>query len=70
MNQLPSEMDVPVFLKQPREFGRFYKAMFSHQVERRGGEALFLEYAWDMNWCDPCAADPLSNEELRKLGEG
>jgi hypothetical protein len=21
-----------------------------------------------MGWCDPCAADPLSNEELRQLG--
>jgi hypothetical protein len=21
-----------------------------------------------MNWCDPCAADPLSHEELRELG--
>jgi hypothetical protein len=29
--------------------------------------AVFLEYAWDMNWCDPCAADPLSQDELRKL---
>ena len=29
---------------------------------------MFLEYAWDMNWCDPCAAEPLSREELRKLG--
>ena len=23
---------------------------------------------WDMGWCDPCAADPLSNDQLRKLG--
>jgi hypothetical protein len=30
--------------------------------------AVFLEYAWDMGWCDPCAADPLSMQELRKLG--
>ncbi|HMW84571.1 MAG TPA: DUF2330 domain-containing protein, partial [Nitrospira sp.] len=29
---------------------------------------IFMEYAWDMNWCDPCAADPLSAEELRSLG--
>jgi hypothetical protein len=29
---------------------------------------VFQEYAWDMGWCDPCAADPLSNNELRKLG--
>jgi hypothetical protein len=30
--------------------------------------AVFLEYAWDMNWCDPCAAQPLSRDELRTLG--
>jgi len=28
----------------------------------------FLEYAWDMRGCDPCAADPLSAEELRRAG--
>ena len=31
-------------------------------------DAVFLEYAWDMAWCDPCAADPLSTRELRELG--
>ena len=29
---------------------------------------MFLEYAWNMNWCDPCAADPLSTDQLRRLG--
>jgi len=29
---------------------------------------VMLEYAWDMGWCDPCAADPLSARELRELG--
>jgi hypothetical protein len=66
--RLPSDMDLPVYLKQPGEFARFYKAMFTQQVERQGGRAVFLEYAWDMKWCDPCAADPLSNDELRRLG--
>lgn len=32
------------------------------------GSAVFLEYAWDMAWCGPCAADPLTPEELRELG--
>lgn len=27
-----------------------------------------VEYAWNMNWCDRCAADPLSPEQLRELG--
>ena len=64
--KLPTGMDLPVYVKQ--EFGPFYKAMFAEQVKREDMRAVFLEYAWDMGWCDPCAADPLSNEELRKLG--
>jgi hypothetical protein len=66
--KLPTDMDLPVYLKQPGEFAKFYKAMFARQVEQQDGRAVFLEYAWDMQWCDPCAADPLSNDELRQLG--
>ena len=62
--KLPSDMDLPVYLKEPGEFAKFYKAMFTRQVENEGGTSVFLEYAWDMRWCDPCAADPLSNDEL------
>ena len=64
--RLPSNQDVPLFVKN--EFAPFYKAMFAHQVKRENMRAVFLEYAWDMAWCDPCAADPLSAEELRALG--
>jgi hypothetical protein len=66
--KLPVDMDLPVYLKQPNEFASFYKAMFTHQVDVQDGRAVFLEYAWDMKWCDPCAAAPLSNDELRNLG--
>lgn len=64
--RLPSDLDLPLFVKG--EFGSFYKAMFREQVRREDGRAVFLEYAWDMGWCDPCAADPLSRDELRNLG--
>lgn len=64
--KLPTGMDLPVFVKH--EFGDFYRAMFDQQVQREDMRAVFLEYAWDMGWCDPCAADPLSAEELRQLG--
>ncbi len=64
--KLPTGMDVPVYVKN--EFGAFYKAMFAEQTQRESERAVFLEYAWDMNWCDPCAADPLSNDELSELG--
>ena len=64
--RLPTGMELPTYVKE--EFPQFYRAMFSHQVEREDMRAVFLEYAWDMGWCDPCAAQPLSPQELRKLG--
>lgn len=65
--KIPTDMDLPLFLKSDEEFGKFYKAMYAKTVEREGPSTI-LEYAWDMNWCDPCAADPLSNEQLKELG--
>jgi hypothetical protein len=64
--KLPSGMDVPLYVKD--EFGQFYTAMFDRAVERQDRRAVFLEYAWDMGWCDPCAAEPLGNGELSALG--
>jgi len=64
--KLPSNTDVPEFVQA--EFSDFYRAMFEKQTHKENERGVFLEYAWDMAWCDPCAADPLSSEELRKLG--
>jgi len=64
--KLPTGMDLPLFVKA--EFKDFYKAMFADQVRREDMRAVFLEYAWNMSWCDPCSADPLSPEQLTKLG--
>ena len=66
--RLPTSMELPAFLKARVEFANFYRDMFAAQVERENMRTVFLEYAWDMSWCDPCAADPLSNDELRELG--
>jgi len=64
--RLSSDAEVPEFVKD--EFGDFYRSMFRQQHRREGGDVVFLEYAWDMAWCDPCAADPMSREELKGLG--
>jgi hypothetical protein len=64
--KLPSDRDVPEFVKG--EFPDFYRALFSRQVKLQGMQVVFTEYAWDMSWCDPCASQPLSNDELRELG--
>ena len=64
--KIPSDKELPIFIKD--DFGDFYKDMYKTTAKREGGHGVFMEYAWDMNWCDPCAADPLSNEQLRELG--
>ena len=64
--KMPSGMDVPEFLQG--EFGKFYQAMFDQQVKRDEMRTVFTEYVWNMGWCDPCAAPPLSPDELRALG--
>ena len=64
--KLPSGSELPVYVKE--RFPDFYKAMFGHQAMKENLSAIFTEYAWDMSWCDPCAADPLSSQELRQLG--
>ena len=64
--RLPSGEELPLYIKD--DFPRFYRAMFDQQVRREAMQAVFLEYAWDMAWCDPCAADPMSPSELRTLG--
>ena len=64
--KLPTGMELPVYIKT--RFKDFYRDMFDQQAKKVDMRAVFTEYAWDMNWCDPCAADPLSVEELRSLG--
>jgi hypothetical protein len=64
--KVPSDINVPLYVKD--EFGPFYKAVFERAVSRENMHAVFVEYAWDMGWCDPCAAEPLSNKELAELG--
>ena len=64
--KLPSNVEIPAFVKTG--FADFYRDMFARQTEVENNRGVFLEYAWDMSWCDPCAADPLSARELRSLG--
>jgi hypothetical protein len=64
--KLTEGVEIPPYVKD--NFADFYRDMFTKQVQKEDGRAVFLEYAWDMGWCDPCAAEPLSNSELRELG--
>ncbi len=63
---MPTGNEIPTMVKT--KFGETYKALYGQSVDKQGGAAVMMEYAWDMGWCDPCAADPLSAQELRELG--
>ncbi|HVO30132.1 MAG TPA: DUF2330 domain-containing protein [bacterium] len=63
---LPTGQNVPEYTKD--EFGKFYKAMFTRQTREHSMNAVFTEYTWDMSSCDPCAAEPLGQQELKGLG--
>lgn len=66
--KLPANVDLPPYLRQGKNFQEFYKALFDNQAKRENYRVVFTEYFWDMSWCDPCAADPLSQKELREAG--
>jgi len=64
--KLPANVELPAFVRD--DFARTYKALFAAQAAREDHRAIFTEYFWDMSWCDPCAADPLTPAELREAG--
>ncbi len=65
--KMPTGYDLPEYIQE--QFADFYKAMFSEQVRQAEMRAVFTEYVWNMGeFCDPCAAAPLSSNELRQLG--
>lgn len=64
--KIPTDQEIPVYVKD--NFSEFYRAMFQNSHRKAGKNLAFLEYAWDMGNCDPCAAEPLSPTELRQAG--
>jgi hypothetical protein len=61
---MPTDVEVPAFVMDDPE--RFYAAVVDAQVARSVADTVFLEYAGDLNACDPCTADPPTDEELRE----
>jgi hypothetical protein len=64
--KLPANVNLPYFVKP--KFQDFYKALFDNEAAKEEHRVVFTEYFWDMAWCDPCAANPLSAQELRSAG--
>ena len=66
--KIPTDKNIPTYLKKPGQFGEFYKAMFDRTVKRAGGSGVFLEYFWDVESCDPCSAPVPTPQQLLELG--
>ena len=64
----PSGEELPYFLKDQGNFGKFYEAMFHREYERQGKNVAFLEYAGliGVGMCDPCT---VPQDERLKLME-
>jgi len=66
MVKAPTGQEVPMCVKG--DFAGFERAVFDHSVAQEGMRTVFLEYAWNAGWCDPCASAPLPPDELEQLG--
>ena len=71
--EMPTDREVPTFLKKSSLFGYFYKDVFQTNYRRTGRNDVYLEYAWDISGqqpvkCDPCVAPPISREDLQMAG--
>ena len=64
--KLPANVELPTYVRE--KFPAMYKALFTTQAKREDYRVVWTEYFWDMGWCDPCAANPLSPDELRGAG--
>jgi len=66
--RVPTGINVPLFIKD--RFVDFYRTLFNRAVTKSGGTSVFLEYAWNTNWCDPCSAPPPTAADLATFGAG
>lgn len=52
------------------DFSSAYTERFDEAVAAAGGAGWALEYAWEPEQCDPCTAEPLTNEVIRTFAPG
>jgi hypothetical protein len=64
--KVPTDKEIPEFVQS--DFGGFYKATFQRSYEQANKKVAFLEYAWNVSNCDPCATTSPDAEELKKAG--
>jgi hypothetical protein len=49
-------------------FGVFYEAQFTAAVATTTTPKWLLEYGWSASSCDPCAEEPITDEEVQAFG--
>lgn len=50
------------------DFGTFYNDRFGEAVSFQARAGWIMEYGWSASNCDPCATEPLSDEQVQALG--
>lgn len=63
---VPSDRSIPTYARG--EFAKIYPALFEEAWKKYDKRSVLTEYTWDLNWCDPCASEPPTREQLEKLG--
>ncbi len=71
--KLPTDRDIPLFIRQDTLFHPFCEAVFRHTWENEGKNIVMLEHAWDLSAkhspkCAPCVAEKLKFADLREAG--
>ncbi|MEM7162756.1 MAG: DUF2330 domain-containing protein [Bacteroidota bacterium] len=71
--KMPTDRDIPLFVKDKNEFGEFYFDLFEKKYQQEGRKAVFLEYAWNVTpnggmKCDPCVSPPPVFQEFANAG--
>jgi hypothetical protein len=64
--KIPTDKEIPEFVQA--DFGEFYKATFQRSYEQANKKVAFMEYAWNVDNCDPCTTSPPDESELQKAG--
>jgi len=63
---VPTGRSLPTYARG--EFAKIYPALFEAAWKKYDRRSVLTEYSWDLNWCDPCASEPPTREQLERLG--
>jgi hypothetical protein len=66
--KVPTDIDLPLYVRDQAIFTDFYKTMFDRLSKEDGYRKVYTEYAWNTVSCDPCAAPPPNHDEVAAAG--